>query len=297
MREDLYQSVLENLYEGVYLVDPDRRITFWNRGAERMTGFQSDELVGRLCSDNVLNHIDGKSNCLCRAGCPLHQTIKDGAPREATVYLHHKSGQRLEVAVRTIPLIEDGKIVGAAEFFVDDAQKDELCRTIEELKGLALLDPLTNLPNRRYLGSYLENRLNEYHKLDISFSAIIMDIDHFKQVNDTYGHDTGDLVLMMLSETLRDAFRKNDIIGRWGGEEFLAAITGVSQEDLFIVCEKIRMLVKSSSLRSVEPPLSVSISVGASVISENDTLSTLLKRADDALFVSKKAGRDRCTVH
>lgn len=172
-----------------------------------------------------------------------------------------------------------------------------MSRTIDELKGLALLDPLTNLPNRRYLNSYLENRMNEYRKLAIPFAAIIMDVDHFKQVNDTYGHDIGDQVLIMLAETLRDAFRKNDIIGRWGGEEFLAVITGISQEDLIHICEKTRMLVKNSSLRSVEHPLGVSISLGASIVTENDTLSSLLKRADDALFCSKKAGRDRSTVH
>jgi diguanylate cyclase (GGDEF)-like protein/PAS domain S-box-containing protein len=296
MREDLYKSVLENLYEGVYIVDKDRMITFWNKGAERITGFKSEELIGRHCYENVLNHINGKSDRLCQGGCPLLHTIQDGTPREATVYLHHKCGQRIEVAVKTIPLLEDGTIAGAAEFFIDDAHKAEINRTINELKSLALLDPLTDLPNRRYVDSYLDNRMNEFQKLGITFSVIMMDIDHFKRVNDTYGHDMGDQVLKMLAETLRDSFRKNDIVGRWGGEEFLAAIIGATQDDLSRVCEKVRMLVKNSSLRKEERPLHVTISIGASIVTAKDTLSALLKRADNALYVSKNAGRDKVTI-
>lgn len=296
MREDLYKSVLENLYEGVYIVDPNRMIIFWNKGAERITGFKSEDLIGRRCYDNVLNHIDGQSNSLCHAGCPLQQTIEDGMSREAAVYLHHVAGQRLEVSVKTIPLYEDGKIVGAAEFFIDDAQRAEISRTIDELKGLALMDSLTGLPNRRYIESYLENRMNEFHKLGIPFSVMIMDIDHFKLVNDTYGHDTGDLVLEMLAETLRDAFRKNDFVARWGGEEFLAAIVGATAEDLSRVCEKVRMLVKNSSLRTEERSIRVTISIGASIVTEKDTLPALLKRADNALYSSKNSSRDKATI-
>jgi diguanylate cyclase (GGDEF)-like protein/PAS domain S-box-containing protein len=296
MRDDLYKSILENLYEGVYIVDRDRTITFWNKGAERITGFKSEELIGRHCYDNVLNHIDGKSDKLCQRGCPLNHTIQDGAPREATVSLHHKGGQRLEVAVKTIPLFEDGVIVGAAEFFIDDAYKAEINRTINELKGLALLDPLTDLPNRRFVDSYLDNRMSEFYKLGIPFSVIMMDIDNFKRVNDTYGHDVGDQVLKMLAETLRGAFRKSDIVGRWGGEEFLAAIIGGTREALERLCEKVRVLVKNSSLRTEERALCVTISIGASVVTAEDTISTLLKRADNALYASKNAGRDKVTV-
>ena len=296
MRESMYKSVLENLYEGVYIVDRDRMITFWNKSAERITGFNSEDLIGRHCFDNVLNHMDGICNRLCEEGCPLLHTIQDGTPREAMVYLHHKAGQRLEVAVKTIPLYEDGSIVGAAEFFVDDADKAKINHTINELKGLALLDPLTQLPNRRYIDSYLDNRMNEFQKLGIPFSVIMMDIDLFKNVNDGYGHDIGDRVLKMLAETLRDAFRKNDFVGRWGGEEFLAVIIAAKQEDLNRVCEKVRMLVKNSALRLEDATLQVTISIGASIVLSQDTIASLVKRADSALYVSKKTGRDKVTV-
>ena len=296
MRESMYKSVLENLYEGVYIVDRDRMITFWNKSAERITGFNSEDLIGRHCFDNVLNHMDGICNRLCEEGCPLLHTIQDGTPREAMVYLHHKAGQRLEVAVKTIPLYEDGSIVGAAEFFVDDADKAKINNTINELKGLALLDPLTQLPNRRYIDSYLDNRMNEFQKHGIPFSVIMMDIDHFKSVNDGYGHDIGDRVLKMLAETLRNAFRKNDFVGRWGGEEYLAVIIAAKQEDLNRVCEKVRMLVKNSALRLEDATLQVTISIGASIVASQDTIASLVKRADNALFVSKRTGRDKVTI-
>ena len=86
---------------------------------------------------------------------------------------------------------------------------------------------LTELPNRRYLDSFLEKRLRDFEAHGIPFALAMMDIDHFKIFNDTYGHDIGDLVLKMLAKTMKNLTRKNDLIGRWGGEEFLAIITGV----------------------------------------------------------------------
>lgn len=295
MRDDLYKFVLENLYEGVYIVDKDRMITFWNKGAERITGFKSEELVRRHCHDNVLNHINDNGEKLCHGGCPLSRTIEDGTPREATVYLHHKGGQRIEVAIKTVPLFEDGIIAGGAEFFMDDAHEEEINRTINELKCLALMDSLTGLSNRRYVQACMENRMNDFQKHGIPFAVILMDVDLFKQVNDTYGHDTGDQVLKILAETLRDAFR-NDIVGRWGGEEFLAVIVGATPEALYRICEKVRMLAKNSSLRTGQRPLHATISIGASIVTTQDALCDLLKRADNALYVSKNTGRDKVTV-
>jgi len=112
-----YLEILNNLYEGVYIVDKDRRITFWNKSAEDITGFSADEMQGRSCFNNLLNHVDAEGNSLCLGGCPLHKTILDGMDREAVVYLHHKNGHRVPVVVRTVPLVIEGEIAGAIEIF------------------------------------------------------------------------------------------------------------------------------------------------------------------------------------
>src|SRR5512138_459514 len=97
---DYFKVLLDNLYDGVYFVDRDRRITFWNKGAERLTGFSKQEADGRSCHDNFLTHIDENGRHLCLSGCPLAETIQDGRQRECDLFLHHKDGHRLPVSIR-----------------------------------------------------------------------------------------------------------------------------------------------------------------------------------------------------
>jgi diguanylate cyclase (GGDEF)-like protein len=100
----------------------------------------------------------------------------------------------------------------------------------------------------------------------------------------------------MIAKTMRNAFRKNDFIGRWGGEEFLAVIVGVSAEDLSHICEKIRILVKNSVLRLEGVPVGVTISIGSTLVCQGDTLASIQQRADNALYISKQTGRDKVTI-
>lgn len=292
----LYKEMLENMYEGIYFVDSNRMITFWNKGAERITGFKSSEIIGKYCFDNILNHVDDKDNHLCKGGCPLHKTIVDGIKREVGVYLHHKQGHRVSVAVRTIPLKVDNKIVGAVEVFVDDNEKAEINKQVNQLKMFALYDQLTELPNRRYIDSFINNRFKEFVELKIPFAVAMIDIDYFKRFNDQYGHDVGDIVLKMISKTFKTILRKNDLIGRWGGEEFLAVLTAVSEEELKKISEKVRALVERSVIRNEETPLNVTISIGSTMVQKGDTAKSLQKRADNALYMSKESGRNKVTI-
>jgi PAS domain S-box-containing protein len=117
MTSDL-RVVLDRLREGAYTVNPRRQITYWNPAAERITGFTSAEVVGRYCADNILIHIDHCGTNLCRRGCPLTQTLQWGEPHESDLFLHHRSGHRVPVAVRAAPIHgAGGAIVGAIELF------------------------------------------------------------------------------------------------------------------------------------------------------------------------------------
>lgn len=296
MNKDFYEKMLQNIYEGIYFVDRERRITFWNKGAERISGFSAGEVLGKHCYDNLLNHVDDKGKQLCFNGCPLHKSIGDGKSREAAVYLHHKEGHRVPVSVRTVPMEENGEVVGAVEVFVDNTERFEIIMELENFREIAMVDQLTGLPNRRYLDTYLESKMGEYKSLGIEFGVAFFDIDHFKRFNDTYGHDVGDQVLNMVSKTYSSALRKSDIAGRWGGEEFIAVFAGIDEKGLLEVSEKIRMLVESSTLRSHEENLKVTISIGATMVKEGDAIDDIVKRADKLMYKSKEEGRNRVSV-
>jgi diguanylate cyclase (GGDEF)-like protein/PAS domain S-box-containing protein len=290
------EDLLNDLFEGVYFVDKDRGITFWNKAAERITGFSAHEMLGRFCYDNILNHVDDSGKQLCFDGCPLHDTLKDGNLRCAQVYLHHKNGQRVRVDVKIRPLYFKDEIVGAAEVF-SSAELSDLSETgLKAMERLALFDQLTQLPNRRYIDTFLDNQMRDFQTLGIPFGLLMLDLDFFKIVNDTYGHDVGDMVLKMVAGTIQSAIRKNDFIGRWGGEEFVAILRGVTQQELQIIAEKICKIVAQAGLTHNDDCLRVTISIGATMMHPQDTSNTLIQRADNALYTSKREGRNRVTL-
>lgn len=299
---DFYNSILENLYEGIYFVDVDRTITFWNKGAELITGFYSDEIIGKHCNDNILNHVDENGNKLCLSGCPLHKSLMDGEERNAVVFLHHKDGHRVKIHTNITPLVENGKIIGGIEVFREISENKPLMMeekesySEEELKVIALHDQLTGIPNRRYAESFLNAKINEYKDLGIALGVIFGDIDNFGNFNNTYGHELGDKVLKTVSNTMLNAIRKNDLIGRWGGEEFLVILPAIDYDELEKNAEKIRMLVENSILRENGAELHITISLGATMIKKEDYLQSLVKRVDDLMYESKKSGKNRVTM-
>ena len=113
-----YKSLIENIFDGLYLVDKNRSIIYWNHVAETITGYPADEVIGRRCRDNILVHVDRYGKNLCREGCPVDATIKDGRFRDAEVYLKHKDGHRVPVWVRTAPLHDTaGTIITSSPSF------------------------------------------------------------------------------------------------------------------------------------------------------------------------------------
>ena len=217
MRVD-YRSLFSYIRDGVYFTDCERRITYWNPEAERITGYTADEVIGHRCAENILIHVDELGCSLCENLCPLAASIEDGNIREAMVYLHHKQGHRIPVNVRVTALKNDrGDIIGGAEFFTENIDHKLMHERMRELEQMALLDSLTQLPNRHHIESELSSRFHEKSRMRMDFGLIFVDLDHFKNINDTHGHDIGDKVLRTIANTLKNGVRPFDLVGRWGG--------------------------------------------------------------------------------
>ncbi|MFZ5573194.1 MAG: sensor domain-containing diguanylate cyclase [Thermodesulfobacteriota bacterium] len=292
-----FNNLMENIQDGLYFVDPDRRIIYWNKAAERITGFASREVLGMHCWDDILMHVNDQGETLCLGNCPLARTIEDGANRAAELFLHHKDGHRVPVWVRVTPLRNrQGDIIGSAEFFSDTSPQDVMRSKIEELERLAFLDTLTQLANRRYAELELQRRFAEKERDGLAFGVILLDIDHFKQVNDTHGHDAGDLVLKTVSKTLAVNTRPFDLFGRWGGEEFIGVFRNVDAPALRHIGERTRALVEKTRIKVDGKLLHVTVSLGATLAGSPDDPLALLKRADTLLYQSKKGGRNRLTM-
>lgn len=297
MDTEVYQQVLDLLGEGVYFVDLNRRVTYWNKAAERLSGYASQEVVGKRCADNILRHVDELGQELCRKGCPLAATIHDGQTREAEVYMHHKFGHRVPVLVRATPIRDkSGAIIGAIEVFSHNVENAYVLKELETLRKETLSDPLTGIGNRRYAQMVMRSLETSWAEHRVPFGVIMADIDHFKKVNDTLGHSTGDLVLNMVAETLKNGLRALDVPCRWGGEEFLLLVSNTNAAALLGLAERLRMLIEHSWLEHEGDRIYVTASFGAAVSRAGETAEELVTRADKMLYASKGAGRNRVSV-
>lgn len=295
--EHMHRMVLDHVSDGVYFVDQTLKITYWNKAAEKLTGYRADEVIGTHCPDNLLRHVDENGTMLCVVGCPLSATLRDGKEREVSVFLHHKEGYRLPVQVRAMPVRDDaGRVIGAVETFSDNRRELALLDRLAIFERQALIDPLTNLANRRAAEEELEARLSEYRRTKRDFGLLFLDIDHFKAVNDTHGHTVGDKLLRVVGSTIRHGSRAYDLPSRWGGEEFVIVAPNIDAEALLALAERHRVLVASSSINVGDGRLGATVSIGGSVVRADDQRHDLIQRADHFMYQSKDAGRNRVMI-
>ncbi len=176
--------------------------------------------------------------------------------------------------------------------------QEELMKAQEALREEAMRDPLTHLWNRRTIFNRLEAELNASKSTGKPVGVILADLDHFKQINDTWGHLFGDYALLETVKAMQGAMRPTDSIGRFGGEEFLVVVPGCGFEETIRAAERIRTAVESTPLRQGNGTLRVTISLGctASIPSRNDSLEMMLRASDEALYESKREGRNRVSA-
>jgi diguanylate cyclase (GGDEF)-like protein/PAS domain S-box-containing protein len=295
--DGFFKDILDSLQDGVYFVDVDRRITYWNKGAERITGYKSSESVGKSCSDNLLVHIDENGVNLCKTGCLLAKTLMDGLVRESEAYLQHKDGHRLPVFMRVSALRDSsGQIIGAVQTFSDNSSEAALLQRIDLLQRASLVDPLTGLANRRCIDMKFQSRIDEMQRYGWPCGLLFLDIDNFKIVNDTYGHNVGDRVLMMVARTLSSNMRSHDLLGRYGGEEFAAIITNVDMAELHSFADRLRLLVEKSGFDTEYSTIRATVSIGATLVRPEDTVEKAIVRADSFMYNSKMNGRNRVST-
>lgn len=284
-------NLLNSLTDGVYIVDTNRNIIFWNTAAEKLTGYLSNEVVGRCCANNILRHLSLEGEEICKGGCPLHHTIEDKKPRQLIAYLHHKKGYRVPVCIKTSPLLDkNGKISQVLETFSQNTKEWELQDKVYHLNEKVNHDILTGLHTRDYIIRKMRTFVFEKKEVGVIF----IDLDDFKQVNDQFGHEMGDKALAMAARSIENSLRDKDFIGRWGGEEFVAIIPSISKKVLIRLSERIRVLVASSWLDAPSnEKIQLTVSIGATLTNIEDTPDSAIRRADQLMYKSKKDGKNK----
>ena len=247
---NIYRTVLENLPTGVYLVDEDRRILFWNDGAERITGFLRQDVVGRFCRENILVHCDEANVLLCGAACPLTHTMRDGRPREADVYLRHKDGYRVPVRVRAVPIKDrDGVIIGAAESFEERAvAPDPNCRLINPSAEVCV-EAATGLPAQDWMSAQLGESLAQFTEHHNPFGILRIRLDQLNDWHRRGGQQMVHVILRAVAQTVRSLLPPVDLLGRWGEDGFLAIVANADSSRLEELGARLKKIVNCVAIK------------------------------------------------
>lgn len=288
---ELRDKLLSALGEGVYGVNTAGNCTFINPAALTMLGYGADELMGQNQHALFHHHYpDGRPYPINH--CPIYLTLQDGKTRHVEEVFFRKDGEPITVGMTVTPMERKGLLIGAVVVFRDIGERK---RMEAELHAMATTDPLTGLPNRRYFLSRLDQEAARLQRFDDTECALLMlDLDHFKQVNDSHGHAAGDRILTHFAEVIRTSLRKTDFAGRLGGEEFAILLMGTTPEDAAEFADRLRKRVKDETISHDGTRIRITVSIGVTPLLPQDTsIDITLARADAALYRAKAGGRNR----
>ena len=305
------RTALDALAEGMVIIDGNEQIVLANASISNRLGVPARSLMGRNFSDLNWRSTEsgGLETQLPWQAAMASKVQQTGLP----LLLRTPSGEMLSFNVNGTPILdEDGKLRGAL-VTLDDVtlleqrhnelqrtmgklkhSQDEIERQNTELRFLASRDTLTGCLNRRAFFAGFEELLVSAEKTGQVLCCAMLDIDHFKSVNDRFGHATGDKVIAFVAQSLQSGLRDGDLLGRYGGEEFALVMPGLGLDEAMVVVERLRLSIEQGSAARFTSTMKITISGGlAGQTDSNEVSAELLSRADTALYIAKQSGRNR----
>ena len=282
----LAASVFANSYDGIVITDPDNRIVDVNPAFTRITGYQRQEVMGR--NPSLLS--SGRQDAAFYAG--MWQSLRDDDSWRGEIWNRRKSGE-IYAELLSISCVRDdqGRLLSHLAVFSDISQYKA---HEAELDRIAHFDTLTGVPNRRLLSDRLDQAIARARRGSRLLAVCYLDLDGFKPVNDSYGHQTGDLLLVELAQRLQGVLRADDTLARLGGDEFVLLFSDLAHaQECFAILERV-LAVVSAPVCVRDATISVSASIGVSLYPLDDAdPDTLLRHADQAMYRAKEAGKNR----
>jgi PAS domain S-box-containing protein/diguanylate cyclase (GGDEF)-like protein len=291
---ELYRSILDNIQEGVYFVDRDRKITFWNRGAERLTGYFREEIQGRKCHEGLLQHCTAGGEMLCHSGCPLAATILDGRLRHGRVFMRHHDGHRVPVWVRSSAIRHPGgQIIGAVEVFSRHSTNSAQLRRQREKVQEGQFDAATGMPDETVCRAALETNLLAVRKYGDLFAVVHLTLDRVGFIEERFGKGAIDAASKMVGQTLRNCLRLEDTVTVLQDGAFAVILKVSRREDIRPVVERLRVMVERSGFPWWGAIVEVTCSFGSAVLDASDSVDDVLARAESLSRKSRFLGGNR----
>ena len=292
MHEQLFQTLIQSTTDVVIVTDATPheaggpRIVYVNPAFEQLMGYTAEEVLGQ--SPRILNGPDTDSHTRYR----IRKALRDGKGMRTEILKYGKDGQTRWLDMNVVPLRDaDGVITHFACIERDLTRYKKIER---QLANMALFDSLTGTLNRPAFYQHAEKEFTRSKRYYRPLSVIMLDIDHFKRVNDQYGHHGGDQVLQIFAEACQEVIRNTDLMGRVGGEEFAMLLPDTSMKAAFNLAERLRERINKYPYLAGDMLIEITASLGVAELQSDDSdFKTLLQRADEALYRAKEKGRNR----
>jgi diguanylate cyclase (GGDEF)-like protein/PAS domain S-box-containing protein len=314
--EEHFRMLAENMADIVWCTDAWMRFTYVNAADQSVRGYTREEVIGSYVLDNLTPQGKDILAEKFRERRELEMSAKHGVALKYELPMHHKNGSEVWVEMSSVPIYaSDGTINGYQGVARDvsgrrqheenllqmqqqlESRLNEVAEEKSVFQELATHDPLTGLYNRRHLEDALPLELARSTRDGKQLAIIMLDLDHFKNINDQYGHAAGDEILKALAGLLKNGARESDLICRYGGEEFVAIMPNMSAEQALERVETWRQQLEDLFVVYGDFKINVTLSAGIAVFPEHgENASLVLTRADEMLYKSKRDGRNRITV-
>ena len=280
-------QAMEQMDEMVRITNKDGYITYVNEALTRHSGYKKAELIGN--TNNLFKSNQHDSDFYKR----MYDAIENKQSYQATFINAKKSGEIYYEDQTITPVLDEES--DEIKYFISTSRDiTEHVKMQEQLEALATTDTLTGIKNRYSTTQEIENEIKRVKRYKSSFSVMMFDIDFFKKVNDTYGHDVGDYVLKEFTTIVSKSIRDTDIFGRWGGEEFILLVPNEDFDGAMILAEKVRKSIELFEFKTVKH---ITVSIGMTICNSFAEKEALLKIVDNALYEAKKNGRNNVVYH
>jgi hypothetical protein len=271
---EIFRQILESLPAGIYIVGLDRRIIFWNRAAEFITGYLGQEVIGRSCGEDVLVHcgVEGTPIC-CSAGCLLTCALRDRKPTEAVLFARHKDGHRIPIRVKSIPVLDDdGKILAIAEMFQQQAAGAELHWTGQ----LPSSHDCLSIPSIAATEAYLETRL----KLPQPCAVFHMELQDARELAQRRGLEMVYSVRRAMVYTSGDLLTAPHFLGHWHDDGFLVIVPNSDEQSFREALQELQGVSNACTVNWWGDRVNARVNVRGALSQPNDSVDTLLARVD-----------------
>lgn len=287
-------NIVAHIDDGIVVVDHDSLILLFNGGAEKIFGYRAAEVLGQHLNTLIPERFHVQHEIHVEEFSTDPQVIRGMGERSRQLFGRRKNGEEFLVSITNIKV--GAKDHPAYAAIVRDISENK--KTEEELLRLASTDPLTGALNRREFTALAERDALRAQRYNRPLSILMFDLDHFKRLNDTYGHAAGDKALQRFTTICCNALRTVDIFGRWGGEEFVALLPETDSAGAANIAERLRKSVADNSFEFGGHKIGFTVSIGIAQYRSTETsVEGPLSRADQAVYDAKKAGRNRIAVH